>query len=298
MKSDVFRILLLLIQHNFITPEIINQYNWDSIYDPNIATLLEEYNLLNFRLILPNGLSLTHTRMIRKWLICHSKTMKYTPRNTEEYGTFESIVDIPHEDFCFTDSGIIWSFQNLYQYLFNVVRGVNAYDSSSPWAGEQILNSVDLNRFANTDHPFAIKIYNYMSVSKYLEFLPTSLLEQLYHIGQVFSAKGELFEQDLALILTPDELAEWADVRNFQSTNAMPKLSHDLLVKINKMKEDTMLIFFSLYTKLSCTQIDVLSQLNPELNSDTFQKLFNGEFCTMTMGSYLTKLYKSLTKWK
>jgi hypothetical protein len=299
MNSDVFRILFLLIRYNFITIDDINKHDWTHIYDPKIATLLEEYNLIHFGNIFSNNPYLaTSGGTIRKWLICHSKSIKYTPRNTEEYGTFESIADIPDEDFFLTESGIIWSYENLYQYLFNIVRGVNAYDASCPWAGEPILSNRDLTRLGNNENLFAKKIYNYMSVSKYLEFLPTTLLEQLYHIGQVFSAKGNLFEKDLALILAPAEVAEWADVRNFQSTNAMPKLSHDLLIKINKMKEDTMAILFSLYAQLSPVQIDVLSQLNPELNPNTFQKLFNGEFCTMTMGSYLTKLYKSLTKWK
>jgi ankyrin repeat protein len=297
MDFDVFRILFILIRYNFITIDDINLYDWTHIYDPKFASLLEEYNLIHFGNLFSNNPYLATTGTIRKWLICHSKNFKYTPRNTEEYGTFESIADIPYEDFFLTESGIIWSYENLYQYLFNIVRGVNAYDASSPWAGEPILSNRDFTCLVSNENPFAKKIYNYMSVSKYLEFLPTTLLEQLYHIGQVFSAKGNLFEKDLALILAPAEVAEWADVRNFKSTNAMPKLSHDLLIKINKMKEDTMAILFSLYGQLSPVQIDVLSQLNPELNPNTFQKLFNGEFCTMTMGSYLTKLYKSLTKW-
>lgn len=298
-KTDVFTTMYLLLKYNYATESIISEISWNHLSDNNIATLFEHFGVLNFGKIFDNYPLNHHHRDLRKWLVCHSKTMHFTPRNTEEYGTDEPIDDIPSEDFVLLDNDIVWSLDNLYQYLFSTVKGVNEYDRSSPWKGEQIISPDDLQRLSNSDHPMAVKIYNYMSVTQYLKHLPLELIDQLADIGSIFSAKGAHFENTLAKIVTPDEAVEWSDVRNFESTNAMPKLSHNLSTKISDLKQHTMEIdLLSIYTKLTNEQKDCLYSLNSELSNVNFKKLFEGTYCIMTLGAHLTNVKKALTKWK
>jgi ankyrin repeat protein len=297
-QKDVFRMFHLLLRFNLTRDINFTNYDWSYLNNENIASLLEHFGLVDFGQMLDNKPLNGSNRAIRKWLVCHSKTMKYTARNTEEYGTFEPIVDIPSEDFVLLHNDIVWSMDSLYQYLFSTVNGVNVYDDSSPWKGQNILTPNDLSRLHSTLHPIASKIYNYMSVSNHLKILPVSLLDKFAYIGSIFSARGEHFEKELEKILLPEEAVEWAEVRNFESTNAMPKLSHELLTKIMKLKQETMAMLFSIYTNMTSEQKNCLESLNVELSEENFIKLFKGEYCTMTMGSYLTKVVKALTQWK
>tara|TARA_R100001163_G_C5068512_1_gene209056 strand:- start:928 stop:3411 length:2484 start_codon:yes stop_codon:yes gene_type:complete len=312
-EKDQFRILSLLLKFGF---NINNQgLNYKNLSFSHLISnckrsvffsLLEEYGFNISRLY---SSIFDIPKMVRKWTICWSKTSIFKIANIdkEEYGTEELIVDIPDDEFIVLNNEgryIVWDINSLYNYVTYTVQGVNEYDSGSPWSGTKILTSWDIRRLSSFNDK-GNRLANYMKISDHIKIL-CNIQQKLEYCGSIFSARGDIFEAKLIEELNDREKEEWLisreDIPNPENGNegrepAMPRMDPSLARKIEKLKRTTMTEWYEIYNKMTSKEIESLNYINDNLNPENFTKMFNGNYCVMSIGHNMIRAHKRLTQW-
>jgi len=297
-----FRILHLFLKQGVGgDPRHFNEkYHLTSIRSESLAMLL-----YNFGVKFTGNRLRSYRRTIHKYLVCYggfqsSVRNQLDPETNQlvEYVTDEPISEIGQEDFILLESGIVWNVETLFNYLTMTVHGVNKYDSRSPWPGEQILTGRDLQNLEHHSNPLGFRIYQYFNVSSYLKLFDGKFIEQLKYHGSIFRAKGEPFDIKIVDLLDQKELEEWNEVRNFESNNAMPRISNSIAKKIEVLKKDHLGMFYEIYQGLTGEQKEGLAGVNEHLYQDKIELMFIGKECIMTMGYYMVQAHQRLTQWK
>lgn len=261
--------------------------------------------LLNFGFRFDNHRIHFYRQKIHKFLICHAGFDQHIRNQRDpdtgkfiEYVTDEPIEEIDRENFIVLENGIVWSVETLFNYLTMTVQGVNQFDSRSPWKGERILTGNDLRNLEYHSNPLGMRIYKFFNVNTYLKLFDEKFINQLKECGSVFLAKGEYFDLKILDILNDREMEEWSQVRNFESNNAMPRISKSIATKIETLKKDYLGMFYESYQSLNDEQKGGLQGVNEHLHPEAFQKLFIGEECIMTIGFFMIRAHRRLTSWK
>ena len=216
------------------------------------------------------------------------KYLKHKIINTNEVIEMEPI-DKLESEFMITWNGVVWNFSNYKNYIINIAKGINKYDSKLPEiGGMKIWQSFEeiKNLCSYFDDNSLI---NYLNISKSIKLIDPFHVRSIERACNMFWARGPIWDAEIKRLLSNDLYQEWIKKKQHLSTWEMPgNMSNKLLDAINAIKQQELLHFgqkFSSFSQIEKKAINSIS--NGYVTESKINSTLLGVECIMVMGEKL-----------